>query len=487
MINLPNTPKKGESLTFALNKSLVIAAVSDSYWSDSANISKCVIVYKSTIGHQKKRLEFDFTQTSPTVNVEWSTKARNNFKIEQIVLIDFDNDKYLIPSENLPSGKDLDFSLVVPAIHNYIPNGIINDMVASNNALYVAGAFTSFSYTAKNNGQQIGSGNYSRSGVAKFTKDASGNWKLDETFNPGSGGTVVNTLAISGNDLYVGGTFTTWNGSTRNRVAKLNATTGALDANFGVGVFTDGLSTGQFDGVTSTVYDIEISGTDVFIGGDFGTYSKKSSSGAATTPATPRWIKVNATTNTETVPALGLGAIVYQFIVDNNDLFLIGSLNGGIGHVAKVSISTTQGGGVSGGVNCVAAALQNSILYLLRSQGEGITALSAVNLAFLGYVRDINGLTIEGDWPSKMTSHSDGYIYISVQLSFAGVIRRINTTTNVLDNSWGYQDGGNLNNSATHAVVGNELIVAAGLSSLTPQNKMLFSLNRSNASQNDNI
>lgn len=111
MINLPNSIAKGEVLSFALNKALVTAAVSDPYWSDSANISKCIVVYRSTSGRQRKRLEFDFTQESPTVAAEWSAKARNSFEIEEIVLIDFDGGSYVIQRSALPSGKGVSFNV----------------------------------------------------------------------------------------------------------------------------------------------------------------------------------------------------------------------------------------------------------------------------------------------------------------------------------------------------------------------------------------
>jgi hypothetical protein len=43
---------------------------------------------------------------------------------------------------------------------------------------------------------------------------------------------TVRSLALSGSDLYLGGSFTTVGGQTRNRLAKVNATTGALDESF---------------------------------------------------------------------------------------------------------------------------------------------------------------------------------------------------------------------------------------------------------------
>ena len=140
MINLPTILVKGAKLTFTLNKLLVLAAVaSDSYWSNTNNIFKCIVVYKSTLGRQRKRLEFDFLQTTPTVLAEWSTKARNEFAIEEIVLIDFDGGSYIIPRAALPSGKGISF-------------------LATTGRSLMDGAPSGFSVIKKANGSLIGSG-----------------------------------------------------------------------------------------------------------------------------------------------------------------------------------------------------------------------------------------------------------------------------------------------------------------------------------------
>lgn len=121
MINLPNTLSKGQSLTFTLNKSLVLAAVTDEYWSDSANISKCIVVYraKSGKGRQRKRMVFDFTQETPLVSLEWSEKSRNLFELQGIVLIDFDNGEYTLSRSELPQNKTISFNSIGTALAAY--------------------------------------------------------------------------------------------------------------------------------------------------------------------------------------------------------------------------------------------------------------------------------------------------------------------------------------------------------------------------------
>lgn len=70
----------------------------------------------------------------------------------------------------------------------------------------------------------------------------------------GSGmGNFVNVIAISGNDVYAGGTFTTAGGTSASRIAKWNGTSWSA------------LGTG----VNSDVYAIAVSGSDVYAGGNF--------------------------------------------------------------------------------------------------------------------------------------------------------------------------------------------------------------------------
>ncbi len=59
---------------------------------------------------------------------------------------------------------------------------------------------------------------------------------------------AINAMILRGNDLYIGGGFTTVNASTRMSLARINATTGALDAAFNVAV-------------TGTINDMALNGS----------------------------------------------------------------------------------------------------------------------------------------------------------------------------------------------------------------------------------
>ncbi|MGA2507122.1 MAG: hypothetical protein ABSF80_06580 [Chitinispirillaceae bacterium] len=111
----------------------------------------------------------------------------------------------------------------------------------------------------RNGGWYVG-GNFttvngvSRNGIAHIRADGS----LDANWNPNAdvgGYNGVWALAVSGTTVYVGGTFTSIGGATRNNIAALDATTGTAtawnpNANSGVGA-------------------LAVSGTTVYAGGNF--------------------------------------------------------------------------------------------------------------------------------------------------------------------------------------------------------------------------
>lgn len=852
MINLPNTLAKGENLTFALNKSLVIAAVSDSYWSDSANISKCIVVYKSTSGHQRKRLEFDFSQESPIVIAEWSVKARNAFEIEEIVLIDFDSGSYTIPRSSLPSGKGISFSggneVVVSVSDYYAPNGAVKDIVAGSDGIYIAGAFTGLQHSAYNaatvsaitgenlvkdqlngkfpvfdapircavfdgpntlfvggtfttmngvarsglaklirsgdswisdtswneigkrevtggvysialygdelylgtagstsyrdnlgtfrgiyfavvnkttgahiasptatntdgnfrwwtgsytscievdengayfacgfdarafvfgrynrttkvidrplasvsfsttngvgifalksignylyiggntllisgvatnrrsmfrvdkttfqidstfsplttntvtgtvrsfvqtsenelvvggtfawttaygtnarnivkvnlntagaisgfntaytftrygqtsgiynmklsgtslyvfgqfDGRELisspitcvnvakinastgeldpsfvssnnlmnpasniiysgdidgstlfivgnftGYGGYAAQGVVKLSKDSSGNWKINQTFNSSNGGTEVNSLLLINNDLYVGGSFTTWNGSNRNRIAKLNATTGALDSAFGVGVFTAGQTSGQFNGLGGAVFKMvyDAPKNKIYIGGSFSTYSKKSTVSGTTSPATPRWLIVDPSTNTETVPSGGIGNACYGMCIDGDNILLTGMDN--VTAIGFYKRSTADGSLTAGFSNMSAGGtnyyysdviIMGDYYFLPRNGGYSMYMRRSDGL---GRVTMATGAS--ATYPSRVFKDSDGTVYMSfTNFSTGGILKYqlVNgIPTMVSANTWGFVSDNVISGNAGGCVFGDEIV-----------------------------
>jgi len=99
-----------------------------------------------------------------------------------------------------------------------------------------------------------------RNTIARINSDGS----LDVTFNPGTGASsIIFASSLQGDGkVIVGGMFTSYNGTSRNRIARIN-TDGSLDGTFDPGT-----------GASNTVFTTTVQ-TDgkVIIGGDFTTYN----------------------------------------------------------------------------------------------------------------------------------------------------------------------------------------------------------------------
>lgn len=128
-----------------------------------------------------------------------------------------------------------------------IPSGNINAMVTSPNALYVGGSFTT-----------VAGQTYNRLVSLDLVTGAP-----STTWTPGVGGTVY-ALALKGDTLYVGGSFTsvtTPGSAVRNRAFSINTLTGTLTT------WNPNLAGG-----TPEVRSLLINDSILFIGGTFTTY-----------------------------------------------------------------------------------------------------------------------------------------------------------------------------------------------------------------------
>jgi uncharacterized delta-60 repeat protein len=126
-------------------------------------------------------------------------------------------------------------------------NGVYITAVQSDGKIIIGGVFNSYNGTARNR-------------IARLNADGS----LDATFNPGTGanGPVYTTAVQSDGKIIIGGDFSTYNGTARNRIARLSAD-GSLDATFNPGT-----------GASNFVYTTAVqSDGKIIIGGDFFTYN----------------------------------------------------------------------------------------------------------------------------------------------------------------------------------------------------------------------
>ncbi len=111
----------------------------------------------------------------------------------------------------------------------------------------IVGLFTTFNGTARNH-------------IARLNADGS----LDASFNPGTGAdsTVITSVLQPDGKIIIGGWFTSYNGTGRNHIARLNAD-GSLDASFNPG-------TGADNSVSTAVLQPD---GKIIIGGYFTTYN----------------------------------------------------------------------------------------------------------------------------------------------------------------------------------------------------------------------
>ena len=135
---------------------------------------------------------------------------------------------------------------------SFNPGSGANSVVTSialqpDNKIIIGGEFTSYNGTARNY-------------IARLNADGS----LDTSFNPGSGAnsTVYSVALQPDNKIIIGGEFTSYNGTARNRLARLNAD-GSLDTSFNPG-----------SGASNTVYSIALQPDNkIIIGGYFTSYN----------------------------------------------------------------------------------------------------------------------------------------------------------------------------------------------------------------------
>jgi uncharacterized delta-60 repeat protein len=116
-----------------------------------------------------------------------------------------------------------------------------------NGKIIIGGAFTSYNGVARNR-------------IARLNADGS----LDTSFNPGTGlDNQITAIALQTDDkIIIGGLFTTFNGTARGRIARLNAD-GSLDTSFNPG-----------SGADNYIRTIALqSDSKIIVGGDFDAYN----------------------------------------------------------------------------------------------------------------------------------------------------------------------------------------------------------------------
>jgi hypothetical protein len=345
-------------------------------------------------------------------------------------------------------------------------NGVNNAVYALavvGNEVVVGGGFTS-------------AGGVSASCVARFNTQTN-TWSTLGTGSSNGVNNLVLALAVVGNEVFVGGRFTEAGGVSANNVARFNTQTNTWSS----------LGTGSSNGVNDGVRALAVVGNEVVVGGEF------TSAGGVSANRVARF-----NTQTNTWSSLGTGSsngvsggaypYVYALAVVGNEVVVGGDFTeaGGVSanNVARFNTQantwSTLGTGSSNGVNNVVWALAvvgNEVFvggYFTEAGGVSANSVARFNTqtntwSALG-TGSSNGVS-GGDYPYVYALAVVGNeVVVGGYFTEAGGVSanrvaRFNTQTN----TWSTLGTGSSNgvNSYVYAlaVVGNEVVVGGSFTS----------------------
>ncbi len=173
-----------------------------------------------------------------------------------------------------------------------VDNSVYTTTLQPDGKIIIGGTFTSFNGTSRNY-------------IARINTDGS----PDTTFNPGTGanGHVWTTAIQSDGKIIIGGTFLAFNGTARNRLARLNVD-GSLDTTFNPG-------TGAVNSVYTTALQPD---GKIIIGGNFSSFNGTSRNNIAR-------INTDGSPDTTFNPGTGVnGGPVYTAALQSDGKIIIG-------------------------------------------------------------------------------------------------------------------------------------------------------------------
>ncbi len=212
---------------------------------------------------------------------------------------------------NVDGTLDANFNPGTGANNAGLNCGVYTTSIQSDGKIIIGGDYTSYNETPIN-------------GIARLNTDGT----LDATFNlgMGAGGYVYSTSIQSDGKIIIGGAFNSYNGTTRNSIARLNAD-GMLDANFNPG---SGLG-GVYPYVSTTAVQ---SDGKIIIGGTFTSYN-------GTIRKFILCLKADGTLDTTFNPSIGANDCVNTTAIQSDGKIIIGgnftSYNGtGRNRIARI-------------------------------------------------------------------------------------------------------------------------------------------------------
>ncbi|MBK9763723.1 MAG: T9SS type A sorting domain-containing protein [Flavobacteriales bacterium] len=312
-------------------------------------------------------------------------------------------------------------------------NGRVFGMASQNNGKQViVGAFTDYNGTVINRVARI-----NRSGA------------LDGTFTVGTGANgQVNAVVIDGSGkILIGGSFTDYNGTTLNKIARLNSN-GTLDGTFSIGT---GFAGGNVNAIA-----VQADGK-ILVVGTFTSYN-------GTTENRIVRLNTNGTRDVGYVTGTGTNSDIYHGALDVNGKFVIGGTFSTYNGTSSQGVARINTNGTIDGTLSVGTGTNNAV-FCIGNQPDGKIVIgglfttyngtSATRIARLTSTGALDGTFSTGtgfnSWPYVIAFQPDGKILIGGDfMTYNGVTRnrmvRLNTngtldtgfTTGTTFNNWVY-------------------------------------------------
>jgi len=302
-----------------------------------------------------------------------------------------------------------------------------------------------------------------RNRAAHINSDGS----LDANWNPNLNNSVF-AIAVDGSSVYLGGGFTTVDGTTRNRAAKVDTTNGTVDSSWN-------------PNLNNAVNALAVSGLSVYLGGIFN--GANSVNGSATRNRAAKVDTTNGTVDSSWNP--NLNNTVFAVAVDGSSVYLGGnfsgsnSVNGSATRNRAAKVDTTNGTvdsswnpNVSGIVRTIAVSEASVYLGGNFSGANSVNGTATRNRA--AKVDTTNG-TVDSSWNPNLngTVYSiavDGSsVYVGGTFSGAksvngtttrNYVAKVDTTNGTVDGSW----NPNPNSTINALVVSGSSVYVGGAS-----------------------
>jgi hypothetical protein len=332
----------------------------------------------------------------------------------------------------------LDATTGVPTSWNPNVSGVVSTMVVATSTLYVGGSFTSIGGTTRNKIGEIDlasasatlwNPNVTGTGAVVSTMQLSGgklytggvfssiggvtrnsiaaidiNSASATAWNPNATPTNnndVNSLVVSGSNVYIGGNFTAIGGVTRNRIAAIDITSAS--------------ATAWNPNSSSNIFFLSLNGSTLYVGGQFATIGGATRSTLAaldiSTGLATSWNPdINGTGNNRVNGMMFFGTTIY-----------IGGGFTGAGHTTRNRLAAFSK--ATGEITSWDPNVGNNVVNSLVMNGSNIyiggsfTSVGGVNRSFLGAVDATTGLLT--DWQPfsnvavTQLGYNNGIVYYS--------------------------------------------------------------------------